>query len=66
MSKSNNRKKVIEPSIAKHENNIGCPPLVMEGDRDSEEIEMAREMEMEMVRETETEMGRETKEDIHP
>ncbi len=32
---------------------------VMEGDRDSEEIEMSREMEM--VRETEMEMGRETR-----
>jgi hypothetical protein len=27
LSKSNNRKKVIEPSIANHEKNIGCPPL---------------------------------------
>ena len=28
LSKSNNMKKVIEPSIANHEKNIGCPPLV--------------------------------------
>jgi hypothetical protein len=27
LSKSNNRKKVIEPSIENHEKNIGCPPL---------------------------------------
>jgi hypothetical protein len=28
LSKSSNRKKVIEPSIANHEKNIGCPPLL--------------------------------------
>ncbi len=29
LSKSNNREKVIEPSIANHEKNIGCPPLAV-------------------------------------
>jgi hypothetical protein len=30
LSKSINREKVIEPSIANNEKNIGCPPLVTE------------------------------------
>jgi hypothetical protein len=29
LSKSINREKVIEPSIANNEKNIGCPPLVI-------------------------------------
>ncbi len=29
LSKSMNRKKVIEPSIANYEKNIGCPPLLI-------------------------------------
>jgi hypothetical protein len=29
LSKSNNREKVIEPSTANHEKNIGCPPLMI-------------------------------------
>ena len=30
LSKSINREKVIEPSIANNEKNIGCPPLLMQ------------------------------------